>query len=268
MCLQIPQIFYQLQSSVQAVLIGAVVEMDWNAQGIPSKSQLESWPLSLPASSSESSSSSSSTSVPCLTGDGHYLYLHGHFGLLKVGTGYGRTIKVLAGSRYLATGARSLPFVSRGKCTGVFQTSSLEPAAGLASRVASSTSSPGPREDTLVVLDPNTLAIEKKMELEGEGGREGGREDGCKGIGGIFFFCCLQRIPWDQCVCLLTGKAWDKFWPRKRYIHTYIHTYTHTYIHTYIHTHIHTYIHTAITLGEVTFFLFPLLSRVGLCCAS
>lgn len=66
------------------------MEADWIVQGVPSKSLVESWPLSY----SESAKSSSHSGVASLTGDGHYLYVHGSFGLVKVGTGYGHTIKV------------------------------------------------------------------------------------------------------------------------------------------------------------------------------
>ena len=87
---QIPQIFYNLQTSVQAVLLGTVVETDWLTQGIPSKSKIESWPLPLPSGDRPDSD----PVVPCLTGDGKYLYVHGAFGLMKVGTGYKNTIRV------------------------------------------------------------------------------------------------------------------------------------------------------------------------------
>ena len=69
------------------MLIGAVVEADWI---VPSKSLIESWPLSF----SKSAKSLSHNGVASLAGDGYYLYVHGSFGLMKVGTGYGRTIKV------------------------------------------------------------------------------------------------------------------------------------------------------------------------------
>lgn len=77
---------------MQAVLVGAMVETDWTIQGVPSKSRIETWPLSLPVLAENSDSSASL--VPSLAGDGCYLYAHGSFGLLKIGTGYGRTIKV------------------------------------------------------------------------------------------------------------------------------------------------------------------------------
>ena len=87
--LQIPQIFYALQTSVQAVLLGAVVDTDWTTQGVSSKSRIETWPLGLPENSQVPDGKNAS-----LAGDGRYLYLHGSFGLIKIGTGYGNTKKV------------------------------------------------------------------------------------------------------------------------------------------------------------------------------
>ena len=94
MCLllQIPQIFYDLQTSVQAVLIGAIVETDWSSQGVPAKSLVEQWPISLPDGSSVSPEGGAA-----IASDGQYLYVHGPFGLLKVGTGYSNTKKVCIG---------------------------------------------------------------------------------------------------------------------------------------------------------------------------
>lgn len=89
---QIPQIFHSLQGSVQAVLLGGVVESDWTNQGVPARSMIESWPLQL---NSDPKNTSNDGSVrPCITGDGRYLYLHGSCGLLKIGTGYGNTERV------------------------------------------------------------------------------------------------------------------------------------------------------------------------------
>ena len=88
--LQIPQIVYSLQKSVQAVLLGGVVESDWTNQGVPSKSLIETWSLA-----SEVPIMSTSGSVQhSITGDGNYLFLHGSFGLLKIGSGYGNKERV------------------------------------------------------------------------------------------------------------------------------------------------------------------------------
>lgn len=73
---------------MQAVLLGAVVEADWITQGVPSKSRIETWSLPLP------DGSEAGTGVSSLAGDGRYLYAHGTFGLMKVGTGYSNTKRV------------------------------------------------------------------------------------------------------------------------------------------------------------------------------
>ena len=89
--MQIPQIFFELQTSVQAVLLGAVMETDWSSQGVPDKSLVEQWSISLPCDSSVPSAKDNKAAI---ASDGQYLYVHGPFGLLKVGSGYGNTKKV------------------------------------------------------------------------------------------------------------------------------------------------------------------------------
>ncbi len=87
---QIPKIIYSLQNSVQAVLLGGVVDSNWTNQGVPSKSLMETWSLS-----SEVAVLTASGSIqPSITGDGSCLYLHGSFGLLKIGSGYGNKERV------------------------------------------------------------------------------------------------------------------------------------------------------------------------------
>ncbi len=66
------------------------MEVDWTNQGVPSKSCMETWPLPLDPEGTKESS----TVTPSLTGDGQFLYMHGSFGLVKLGTGYRSTIKV------------------------------------------------------------------------------------------------------------------------------------------------------------------------------
>ena len=90
-CLQIPHIFFELQTSVQAVLLGAVMETDWSSQGVPAKSLIEQWSISLP---NDSPVPPAKAGEAAIAGDGQYLYVHGPFGLLKVGSGYGNTKKV------------------------------------------------------------------------------------------------------------------------------------------------------------------------------
>ena len=97
---QIPQIFYTLQSSVQAVLLGEVVETNWNSQGVPAKSRVEVWPLDHPVSREEGEGRKGSTA---LASDGQFLYFHGPFGLLKAGSGYGNTKRVRPSSHGVFT---------------------------------------------------------------------------------------------------------------------------------------------------------------------
>ena len=87
--LQIPQIFYSLQDSVKAVLLGSVVEADWYDKGVPGKSLVEEWRLDLPAGKEGGEEGGMA-----VASDGQYLYVHGPFGLAKVGSGYGNTQKV------------------------------------------------------------------------------------------------------------------------------------------------------------------------------
>ena len=87
---QIPQIVYSLQNSVQAVLLGGVVESNWANQGVPSKSLMETWSLS----SDIPSVGGSGCVQPSIAGDGSHLYLQGSCGLLKIGSGYGNTERV------------------------------------------------------------------------------------------------------------------------------------------------------------------------------
>lgn len=91
--MQIPQIFFELQTSVQAVLLGAVMETDWSSQGVPVKSLVEQWSISLPSDSVRPSSTIKADKA-AIASDGQYLYVHGPFGLLKVGSGYSNTKKV------------------------------------------------------------------------------------------------------------------------------------------------------------------------------
>ena len=80
---------------MQAVLLGEVVETNWNCQGVPAKSIVELWPLNHPTGGEGGEGrGEEGTRAAALASDGQYLYLHGSFGLLKVGSGYGNTKKV------------------------------------------------------------------------------------------------------------------------------------------------------------------------------
>ena len=65
------------------------MDTDWSTQGVTSSSLIESWPLPLPGGHEITEKTSVS-----MAGDGQYLYFHGPFGLLKVGSGYANTKKV------------------------------------------------------------------------------------------------------------------------------------------------------------------------------
>ena len=65
------------------------METDWSSQGVPVKSLVEQWSISLPGDSVTPSSTKAA-----IASDGQYLYVHGPFGLLKVGSGYSNTKKV------------------------------------------------------------------------------------------------------------------------------------------------------------------------------
>ncbi|CAI8051400.1 E3 ubiquitin-protein ligase MYCBP2 [Geodia barretti] len=89
--LQIPQIFYSLQDSVKAVLLGCVTVADWFEKGVPAKSFVEEWTISVPLEEGgerEEEGGRGGAAVAC---DGRFLYIHGSFGLAKVGSGYGNT---------------------------------------------------------------------------------------------------------------------------------------------------------------------------------
>lgn len=88
--IQVPEILRSLQVSVQAVLVGSPYETDWFEQGVPAKSLVDQWPLapSLVHAVDRHSPAGS------IASDSRYVYIHGGFGLMKLGSGYGNTIKV------------------------------------------------------------------------------------------------------------------------------------------------------------------------------
>lgn len=71
---------------MQAVLLGAVVETNWFEQGVTAASFMESWPLEGGEGVEDGGAA--------LASDGQFLYLHGQFGLRKIGSGYSNTRKV------------------------------------------------------------------------------------------------------------------------------------------------------------------------------
>ena len=78
---------------MKAVLLGCVVEADWYEKGVPSKSLVEEWRLNLPSheGGEQEGVAGGGTAV---ASDGRFLYVHGSFGLAKIGSGYGNTQKV------------------------------------------------------------------------------------------------------------------------------------------------------------------------------
>ena len=97
---------HSLQTSVQAVLLGGIYDVDWLLKGVPSKSLVDTWP---PLTADKAGPAGS------ITSDGRFLYLHGPFGLQKVGSGFGNTIKVsellgsLSAEKYLFSISKSVP---------------------------------------------------------------------------------------------------------------------------------------------------------------
>ena len=78
---------------MKAVLLGCVAVADWFEKGVPAKSFVEEWTLNLPSEGGrkEEGEGRGGAAVAC---DGRFLYVHGSFGLAKVGSGYGNTQKV------------------------------------------------------------------------------------------------------------------------------------------------------------------------------
>ena len=78
---------------MKAVLLGCVVDTDWYEKGVPSKSLVEEWRLNLPSEESVERESGDGGGM-AVASDGRFLYIHGPFGIAKVGSGYGNTQKV------------------------------------------------------------------------------------------------------------------------------------------------------------------------------
>ena len=76
---------------MQAVLLGAVVETNWSKQGVLAKSFVEQWSFD---DGLEGTLDGATKVASSLASDGQYLYIHGSFGLVKVGSGYGNSKKV------------------------------------------------------------------------------------------------------------------------------------------------------------------------------
>ena len=78
---------------MKAALLGTVVEADWYEKGIPSKWLVESWSLNF-SLREEKQGMAGKDCGTAVASDGKYLYVHGPFGLAKVGSGFSNTEKV------------------------------------------------------------------------------------------------------------------------------------------------------------------------------
>lgn len=83
-----PSVLSTLQRSVHGILLGKVTRPDWLTHGVPATSLTDSFRIKLP-----NEFSNVSVKLKSLATNGEFLYLFTTKGLLKVGSGYGGTIK-------------------------------------------------------------------------------------------------------------------------------------------------------------------------------
>lgn len=83
-----PAVLSTLQKSVHGILLGKNVRPDWLTHGVPDASLIETFKMKVP-----NELTNVSLKVKSLATNGEYLYLYTSKGLLKVGSGYGGTIK-------------------------------------------------------------------------------------------------------------------------------------------------------------------------------
>ncbi|XP_053398701.1 E3 ubiquitin-protein ligase MYCBP2-like isoform X4 [Mercenaria mercenaria] len=87
--IKVPGILTSLQKSVQAVLQGKTHLPEWFTHGVKEQSRLFSFNLQdIPHTSSLESQG-----ISAITSDGRYLYIHNKYGLFKIGSGYGGSLK-------------------------------------------------------------------------------------------------------------------------------------------------------------------------------
>ncbi|KAL4230611.1 E3 ubiquitin-protein ligase mycbp2 [Mactra antiquata] len=87
--IKVPGVLTALQKSVQAVLQGKTSLPEWFTHGVKEQSKLFSFRLEdIPHTSSMESQG-----ISAMTCDGRYLYIHNKYGLFKIGSGYGGTLK-------------------------------------------------------------------------------------------------------------------------------------------------------------------------------
>ncbi|CAH0578389.1 unnamed protein product [Chrysodeixis includens] len=88
--LQIPANLTTLQRSVQSVILGSPSRNQWLNYGVPHQCLVNSFPVDLP---SQLTAGSSELVVRSLVSDGCFLYVFTSKGLLKIGSGYGSSIR-------------------------------------------------------------------------------------------------------------------------------------------------------------------------------
>ncbi|CAG9782004.1 unnamed protein product [Diatraea saccharalis] len=87
---KIPSNLTTLQRSVQSIMLGTPSRNQWLNYGVPHQSLVTSFPVDLP---SQLTAGPSELVVRSLVSDGCYLYVYTSKGLLKIGSGYGSSIK-------------------------------------------------------------------------------------------------------------------------------------------------------------------------------
>ncbi|KPJ10311.1 putative E3 ubiquitin-protein ligase MYCBP2 [Papilio machaon] len=88
--IQIPINLTTLQRSVQSVILGESSRNQWINFGVPHQSLVSSFPVDLP---SMMTSGSGELIVRSLASDGCYLYVYTSKGILKIGSGYGSSLR-------------------------------------------------------------------------------------------------------------------------------------------------------------------------------
>jgi len=85
-----PAVLSSLQRSIHSVLLGKMVRPDWLTHGVPAHSKIDSFHVKIPG---EFGNNAQSIVAKSLAFDGQFLYLFTSKGLLKVGSGFGGTLK-------------------------------------------------------------------------------------------------------------------------------------------------------------------------------
>ncbi|CAH1132864.1 unnamed protein product [Ceutorhynchus assimilis] len=86
--IQMPAVLSSLQRSIHGVLLGKMIRPDWLTHGVPISSKIDLFHVKVPADLQNVT-----LILKSLAFDGQYLYLFTSKGLLKIGSGYGGTVK-------------------------------------------------------------------------------------------------------------------------------------------------------------------------------